>query len=98
MASREWSRQSRAKPNWHNLSVRTQDTGERWSILWDTKRKPGSDGRNRAEEKSERAALERARHLLRMGFVVYEIRDPADALLFDEARLRQHFGLGPVAA
>ncbi len=98
MATREWSRQTRPKSNWQNLTVRTVDNGERWAIFWDTQRKVSSDGRNRAEEKNQRAALERARHLLRMGFVVYEIRDPADALFLDEPRIRQHFGLGPVAA
>jgi hypothetical protein len=98
MAAKEWSRQMRPKSNWQNLTVRTVDTGERWAISWDTQRKPGADGRNRAEEKNQRAALERARHLLRMGFVVYEIRDPAGALFLDEAHIRQHFGLAPAAA
>jgi hypothetical protein len=84
--------------SWQHLNVREVDNGERWSIVWDTKRKPGTEDRNRAEEKTERAAIERARHLLRMGFIVYEICDPAGVLVIDEAALRQRLGLDSAAA
>ena len=35
------------------------------------------------------AALDRARHMLRMGFVVYEIREPSGALFLDEAAIQR---------
>src|SRR5690242_9283180 len=62
----------RPKSNLHALPRETADSGERWRIIWDTKRRGAGDGRNTALEKFEGDALDRARHLLRMGFVVYE--------------------------
>jgi len=95
----KWPRKSRPSTfGWQNLKGRDIDNGERWAIFWDTRRKPGSAERNRAEEKSEHAALDRARHLLRMSFVVYEICGPTGEVLLDEAGLRQRLGLDPVAA
>jgi hypothetical protein len=91
-------RPRRQGSNWQNLKVRDFDNGDRWAILWDTVSRPDSETHNRAVEKSENAALDRARHLLRMGFFVYAIRDPGGTLLFDEAAIRQRLGLGPVAA
>jgi hypothetical protein len=71
----------------YHVTREEPDTGERWSILWDTRRRTGADQRNTAVEKSQSAALDRARHLLRLGFVVYEIREPSGSLLMDEAEI-----------
>ena len=78
--------------SWHHLSATEADNGQRWSIIWDVVRKPGTDGRNTALEKYEAGALDRARHILRMGFIVYEIRQPSGSVLLEEAGLRELFG------
>ena len=38
-------------------------------------------------------ALDRARHLLRMGFVVYEIRAPQGSLFLGETAIKARLGL-----
>jgi len=92
MASPQWSRKTRSTLSWQHLSVGNPDTGERWTIIWDTKRNP--DGRsNTAVEKFESGALDRARHMLRMGFIVYEIREPSGAVFLEEAAIKQRLGL-----
>ena len=87
--TKQWTRKPRSNSNWYHLSVPTGDDGKRWSIIWDVARKPGVEGRNTALEKSELGALDRARHMLRMGFIVYEIREPSGSVLLEEAGLRQ---------
>jgi hypothetical protein len=86
-------RKTRSSFGWQHLSVGSADNGERWSVVWDTERKPGPDGRNTALEKFESGALERARHMLRMGFIVYEIRQPSGSVFLEEDGLRERFGL-----
>ena len=81
--------------NWHRLSVQQAEAGERWSVIWDTKRRAATDSRNTAVEKSQGAALDRARHLLRMEFIVYEIRDPDGTVVLEEAAIKQRFGIAP---
>lgn len=81
------------KTNWHSLPKETADSGERWSIIWDTKRRGENDSRNTAIEKFEAAALDRAKHLLRMGFVVYEIRAPQGTVFLEEAAIKERLGL-----
>lgn len=96
--TKEWGRKPRSNSNWHHLSVSVADNGERWSIVWDTERKPGPDGRNTALEKLETGALDRARHMLRMGFVVYEIRRPSGDVYLTEADLQQRFSARAAAS
>jgi len=84
-----------ANKNWHQLSTRQADAGERWTISWDTKRRAEGDSRNTAVEKSESAALDRARHLLRMGFIVYEISEPKGTVFLAESAIIQRLGLSP---
>jgi hypothetical protein len=79
----------RSSSSWQHLSPSEGDDGKRWRIIWDTSRRPDTDGRNTAEEKLKSAALDRARHMLRMGFVVYEIRDPSGSIFLDEAGIRE---------
>jgi len=95
MVQTEWPRQHKSTLSWQHLSAREADTGARWTVIWDTKRNAASDGRNAAVEKVEAAAVDRARHLLRMGFVVYEIRDPSGSIFLNEAELRARCGLQP---
>jgi hypothetical protein len=95
--TKQWARKSYSGSSWHHLSVTEADNGERWTIVWDTQRRPGVEGRSVAREKLENGALNRARHMLRMGFVVYEIREPSGALYLDGDALHQRLG-APVAA
>ena len=81
-----------ANKNWHRLSLQQADAAAQWTVIWDTKRRTETDGRNRAVEKFETAAMDRARHLLRMGFVVYEVLDPDGRVFLEEAAIRQRLG------
>jgi hypothetical protein len=94
--TKQWPRKSYGS-SWHRLSVTEADNGERWTIVWDTQRRPGGEGRSIAREKLQSGALDRARHILRMGFVVYEIREPSGALFLDGDALHQRLG-APVGA
>lgn len=93
MRESKWPRQKKQNLSWQNLYARESDTNLRWTVIWDTERHPDSEARNTALEKSEADALDRARHILRMGFVVYEVRDSSGAVLFEEAALKEKLGL-----
>jgi len=95
MKSSEWPRRHKSTLSWQHLSGHDNDTGERWTVIWDTKRKPGTDGRNSAAERYESTALDRARHMLRLGFVVYEIRQPSGLVFLEEAGILDRLGLRP---
>jgi|SRR5690242_3405397 hypothetical protein len=83
--TKNWmSPRRRSTTNWQHLSVSESDDGKRWRIIWDTTRHAENQVRNTAVEKTKSAALDRARHMLRMGFIVYEIRDPSGAVSLDE--------------
>ena len=90
--TKQWPRKFAGRSSWHRLSVTEVDNGERWTIVWDTQRRPGLEGRSIAREKLEHGALDRARHMLRMGFVVYEIREPSGAVYLDGDALHQRLG------
>jgi hypothetical protein len=62
-----------------------------WTIWWDMHRRPGSEGWSRAVESSEEDALQRAERFLKLGFVVYAIKDPKGAVFMDEAQIAGHF-------
>jgi hypothetical protein len=64
-----------------------------WTIWWDMHRHAGAERWNRATEATESEALERAQRFLRLGFVVYAIRDPQGTMFMDEAQIRQRLGL-----
>jgi hypothetical protein len=98
MTSNPWPRKTRAPISWQHLSASEADSGKRWAVVWDTSRLSEAKSRNTALEPSERAALDRARHLLRMGFVVYELRDSTGMILLDEAGIKNRLGLKSVAA
>jgi hypothetical protein len=82
-----------SKTHWRAIAREAVDSGERWSVIWDTTRRDESEGRNTALEKSEAAALDRARHLLRMKFIVYEIRAPQGSVSLEEAGIKARLGL-----
>ena len=86
--TKSWaSARPRAATNWQNLFAREGDDGKRWHIIWDTTRRGAEATRSTAVEKTKSDALDRARHMLRIGFVVYEIRDPTGAVFLDEPTL-----------
>src|SRR5580704_17695007 len=93
--SSQWPRHYKSTLSSQHLSGQDTDTGERWTVVWDTTRKPGTDGRNTAVEKFESTALDRARQLLRLGFVVYEICAPSGLGFLEEAGIRQRLGFQP---
>ena len=62
-----------------------------YTIWWDMHRRSGSEGWSRAIESSEIEALERAGRFLKLGFVVYAIRDPKGAVVMDEAQITERF-------
>jgi hypothetical protein len=64
------------------------DTGERWVIFWETRRPPSGNW-SQAVEKSQAAAVERARHLLKLGFIVFQITGPAGVFLEEEEIARR---------
>jgi hypothetical protein len=76
-------------------AVPEYDIGERWIIFWETRR-PESGNWSQAIEKSQAAAVERARHLLKLGFIVFQIAGPAGVCL-DEAEIVQRLQLPPTA-
>src|SRR5689334_11919167 len=82
----------RASTNWQNLSASEGDDGKRWRIIWDTTRRPETEIRSTAVEKLKDAALDRARHMTRMGLIGYEIREPSGALFLAETAIRAQLG------
>jgi hypothetical protein len=93
MTTKQWPRKTRSTLSWQHLSASHSETSPRWQVVWDTTRKPGSHDRNVALEKDEANALERARHMLRMRFVVYEIVEPSGSVYLAEAGIRQRLGM-----
>jgi hypothetical protein len=92
-STKSWTNaRPRSTTNWQHLSASEGDDGKRWSIIWDTTRRQESETRSTAVEKLKSAALDRARHMLRMGFVVYEIREPSGALFLDEPAILAQLG------
>jgi hypothetical protein len=97
--TRNWTNpRPRSSSSWQHLSASEGDDGRRWRIIWDTTRRPEIEARNTAVEKLKSAALDRARHMLRMGFVVYEIREPSGSLFLDEAAIHKQLGASTPAS
>ena len=65
-----------------------------WTLWWDMHRRPGKDQWSRATEKTEAEALERAGRFIKLGFVVYQIRDAKGVVFMDEAQITERFGKG----
>jgi hypothetical protein len=69
-----------------------------WTIWWDMHRRSGSEEWSRAVESNEEEALLRAERFLKLGFVVYAIKDPKGAVFMDEAQISEHFATRAAAA
>ena len=72
------------------------DTGERWVIFWETRRPPSGNW-SQAVEKSQAAAVERARHLLKLGFIVFQITGPAGGVFMEEEEIMRRLQPPPPA-
>jgi len=68
------------------------DTGERWVVFWETRR-PESGNWSEVVEKSQAGATERAKHFLKLGFLVFQITGPAGGVFMTEAEITQRLQL-----
>lgn len=64
------------------------DTGERWVVFWETRR-PESGNWSETVEKSQAGATERAKHFLRLGFLVFQITGPAGDVFMTQEEITQ---------
>ncbi len=78
----------------HGDHLEPPDAGPPWTVLWETKTPP--DGRwSAARAATEQAALERAAHFVKLGFVVHAIMDPVGAVALDGQQIAERFGAAP---
>lgn len=75
-----------------NLTPPTAEVTSLWTIWWDMRRRAGMEGWSRATEPTEDEALQRTERFLKLGFIVYAIRDPRGAIFMDEAQIAERFG------
>jgi hypothetical protein len=64
--------------------------GPPWTVLWETKT-PSDDRWSMARAETEHAAVERAAHFLKLGFVVHAIKDPTGEVFMDQGQIAQRF-------
>ena len=69
-----------------------------WTISWDLHRRPDAGRENTAIEETEEGAVKRAERFLKLGFVVYAIRNPAGTVVMDEQQIAARFPRPPVQA
>ncbi len=76
-------------PNWHQLKmVEGLAPTASWTVTWDTRRK--ADAFNTAHHKGQNDAVDCAKRFLRLGFVVYSIKDPDGSEIMDETAINAH--------
>lgn len=62
-----------------------------WTVLWDTTGR--AEGQwSTVHAQSEAAALERAAHFIRLGFIVHAIRNPSGIVVMDADDIARRFG------
>lgn len=77
-----------AGSDWHSINkAETSETKAQWTVSWDTARH--ADTFNTSCHKSEQEAISSARRFLRLGFVVYSIKDPSGIEKMDEPAINQ---------
>jgi hypothetical protein len=64
------------------------DTGERWVIRWEIRR-PDNGRWSEVVTNSRESAVERAKHLLKLGFVVHDVAGPEGVYLNEKEALQQ---------
>jgi hypothetical protein len=77
-----------AGPNWHKMKLAENPESAHWTVSWDTSRR--ADGFNEAHHSNKTAAIDCAKRFLRMGFIVYSIRDASGAETMDEKAINEH--------
>lgn len=75
-----------------NVTPPTAEVTSLWTILWDMRAHAGTAGWSKAKEPTQDEALQRTERFLKLGFVVYAIRDPRGAIFMDEVQIAEHFG------
>ena len=60
-----------------------------WKVLWETRTPAEGGSWSLAHEGTEADAIERARHLVRLGFVVHSVLDPSGATALDAAQIAE---------
>jgi hypothetical protein len=74
-----------------NVSAPAAEVTSLWTIWWDMRRRAGTEGWSRATEPTQDEALQRTERFLKLGFIVYAIRDPRGTIFMDEAQIDEHF-------
>jgi hypothetical protein len=81
--------------NWHRITMAVGiEQAPFWTVTWDTSRRDGTC--NTAQDATQSAALDRAKQMLRMNFIVYQIREPSGAVFLEEAEIMERLGPKPV--
>ena len=84
-----------AGPDWHSINkTEASEAKAEWTVSWDTARH--ADTFNTACHKSEQEAIASARRFLRLGFVVYSIKDPFGIEKMDEPAINEQLGPAPL--
>ncbi len=82
-------------PNWHMVAkTENAEPAPLWTVMWDTTRNPGAF--NQAHHMTEAAAIDCARQFLRLGFIVYSIRDASGIETMNEAAINSHLKPEPL--
>ena len=82
-------------PNWHKIGqIANPEPAPLWTVSWDTQRH--GDAFNKAHHMNEDAAIDCAKRFLRLGFIVYSIKDASGIETMDEATINKHFKPAPL--
>lgn len=82
-------------PNWHMVAkTKNAEPAPLWTVIWDTTRNP--EAFNQAHHLTEAAAIDCARQFLRLGFIVYSIKDASGIETMDEAAINSHLKPAPL--
>ncbi|HVA12636.1 MAG TPA: hypothetical protein VNF99_05270 [Stellaceae bacterium] len=80
--------------NWHRITIAEgAEQAAPWTVIWDTSRRAGVF--NTAQDATQSAALDRAKQMLRMNFIVYKISEPSGSVFLDEAEIKERLGPKP---
>jgi len=84
-----------AAPNWHAINnAQSPEPDACWTVSWDTARH--GETFNTAHHKTEAEAIASARQFLRLGFVVYSIKDASGIEMMDESAINERLGPTPL--
>ena len=75
--------------NWHKTNTDDAKPEPLWTVTWDTSRKP--DVFNTARHKTEGEAMDSAQRFLRLGCIVYSIKDSAGSEVMNESEIYERF-------